>query len=166
MPKSKKPRKKYRANPAAIIENPVGAAIAAARVFTDQEATERIELITGAIDRACAGQASVNDWDAILFAWTTVDAMAGLPGIMTNGKQACDLVGETLLDIAKRDGDIHVTPLLPAECDTLRDFLALYTHLVLNVSLSHWAVAETKATTHRTNVKRSIINDDIEKAYA
>ena len=165
MPKSKKPRKKFRPSGAENM-NPIGAAIAAARVFTDQEAGERIDLITESIDRACDGKATVDNWDAILFAWTTVDAMAGIPGVMTNGKAACDLVGETLLDIAKREGEIHVTPLLPSECETLRDFLELYISLVLNVSLAHWSVAEHKATIHRTNVKRCIMNEAVGEAYA
>ena len=165
MAANKKPRKKYRPRYPVEDYNPVAAGVAASRVFTDEEAAERIGKLADSIDRACKGTGEREDWQAILFAWNTVKSMAGIPGVMVNGRQACQLFGEVLLEIAPRYA-AGVKALYPHERESFAQFMELYTALVVDVPLRIWAQAERKATIHKDNVRACIENEDAEQEAA
>ncbi|HET8695564.1 MAG TPA: hypothetical protein VFM33_12900 [Aquabacterium sp.] len=165
MAASKKPRKQYRKKYPTEDYNPVAAAVAASRVFTEAEAADRVARMRDAMERCTQGRGEWEDWDAILFAWNTVDAMAGIPGVMENGKAAARLFGETMLDIAARY-DEGKKAFYPHERDTFWQFLDLYKELIYNVPLRIWAISERKATAHRKNVRRCIENEMVAEAQS
>jgi len=165
MPKTSKPRKKYRRRYETEDQNPIAAGIAASRVFTEAEAADRRGRLAGCIERATQGRGSYEDWDAILFAYNTVNAMAGIPGVMVNGKAAAHLFGEVLLEIAARY-DEGKKAFYPHERESFQQFLELYSELIYNVPLKTWALAERKAVQLRINVKRCIENEDLAEAYS
>ncbi|HET8668866.1 MAG TPA: hypothetical protein VFM10_12855 [Terriglobales bacterium] len=165
MAANKKPRKRYRPRYQTEDYNPIAAGIAATRVFTEDEAADRRARLAGCIERATQGRGEHEDWDAILFAWNTVDAMAGIPGVMVNGKAAARLFGDVLLEIAARY-DEGKRAFYPHERESFQQFLELYSELIYNVPLKIWAIAERKAVQHRANVKRHIENEAIAEAYS
>lgn len=165
MAKSKPPRKKYRPVKLTPGFDPVHAAIVGTAVFEDAHAAERNKAFRERVERACDGTATTKDWHAILFAWHVVNHMACIPGVMTNGKEAGNMLGEMLVEVAARY-DQGQKELYQEERDLFLQFVELYEHLTHNVPMRIWAVAEIRATEHQAKIRRQIANEDREALQA